>query len=234
MEELELYEVYEAAARALINRRCATAYLHDIRGTMQALFSAVELLGRSARSSSGDAARIDKACALAKRAIGNHERATLEALQALTLQSTDDSQTDLGALVKEVVHFLRNEAAIKGIAPTVAADDAMHILAPRAELQTMLVGLVSAAIDATPAGQPLHVGAARSGTDAVITVDSDAGYPGDEDPQSILHQTRATLRPRELTRLFAARFLGAHGGRLEIDAAPPRGALRVVYPLPVS
>jgi len=58
---LSLTDLYEAAARATINERCAPAYLHDVRGSLQALFGALELLGRSARAGGGDLARVEKA-----------------------------------------------------------------------------------------------------------------------------------------------------------------------------
>lgn len=54
MNELGLTDLYEAAARATINERCAPAYLHDVRGSLQALLGALELLGRSARAGGGD------------------------------------------------------------------------------------------------------------------------------------------------------------------------------------
>ena len=46
---LSLTDLYEAAARAAINERCAPAYLHDVRGSLQALFGALELLGMQER-----------------------------------------------------------------------------------------------------------------------------------------------------------------------------------------
>ncbi len=66
MNELTLPDLYEVAARASINERCAHSYLHDVRGTMHALFSAVELLGRSAQGAGGNQERIHKACDLAR------------------------------------------------------------------------------------------------------------------------------------------------------------------------
>jgi signal transduction histidine kinase len=228
--DLELSELYEVAARAQINQRCAMAYLHDIRGSMQALFSAIELLSRTARSADGDQARIDKACALAKRAVNNHEKATLDALQALTLQHSEPIAVDVGALVSQVVHFLRNEASIKGVTVAVDVGEAATISADRTKFLALLVGLVTAAIDETPAGQELRVSARRSGDDAVISINSDAGYSGGgaatlPDPAS------GRLSSRELTRVFAQRFLTAHGGRLEITTDDkPHGSLHLVYP----
>jgi signal transduction histidine kinase len=230
VSDLELSELYEMAARAQINERCAMAYLHDIRGSMQALFSAIELLSRSARSADGDHARIDKACALAKRAVNNHEKATLDALQALTLQRTDPISVDVGTLVSQVVHFLRNEASNKSVMVAVEVGEAATISTDPAKFQALLVGLVIAAIDETPAGQELRICTARNGDDATVSINSDAGYSG-EGASTLPDPASGRLPSRELTRVFAQRFLSANGGRLEVtphDRA--RGSLRLIYP----
>jgi hypothetical protein len=227
---LELSEVYEIAARARINERCAMAYLHDIRGSMQALFSAIELLSRSARSADGDHARIDKACALAKRAVNNHEKATLDALQALTLQQTDPTSVEVGTLVTQVVHFLRNEASIKSVSVTVAGGEAATILTDRTKFQALLVGLITAAIDETPAGQELRISTGHRGDDALISIDCDAGYSGGHiaAPPDL---ASGRMSSKELTRAFAQRFLSANGGRMEANPDDgPRGSLKLIYP----
>jgi hypothetical protein len=71
----------------------------------------------------------------------------------------------------------------------------------------------------------------RLNDSAVISIDSDGGF-------AEIHRTFEPGRPpdnllaKELTLLFARRFLAENGGRLDIDArAVPRGALQVVYPL---
>jgi signal transduction histidine kinase len=215
--------LYEVAARATINERCATAYLHDIRGSMQALFSALELLGRSARKSGSDLDRVEKACALAKRAIDFHEKSTLDALHILTLQDAESTTMDVSALMNDVVHFLRNQAATKQVAVSLLGAAAFSVAAERARLQTLLVGLVADAIDATPAGTELPITVSREDSFAVISIGSNAGYAVDDATDDL---------PHELTLLFARQFLADNGGRLEIDTAtPPRGSLRLYYPI---
>jgi signal transduction histidine kinase len=152
-----LSDLYEVAARATINERCATAYLHDIRGSMQALFSAMELLGRSARKSGSNLDRVEKACALAQRAISFHEKSTLDVLHMLTLQDAESATVDVSALMNDVVHFLRNEAANKEVTVSLHSTATLSVAAERARLQTLLVGLVADAIDATPAGTELRI-----------------------------------------------------------------------------
>ncbi|MDB6083832.1 MAG: Histidine kinase [Gammaproteobacteria bacterium] len=232
MDELGLPDLYEAAARATINERCALAYLHDIRGSMQALFSALELLGRSATSAYGNPERLERACDLARRAINNHEKSTIDALQVLTLQHTEATAVDAGELLCEVVRFLRNDAANKEVVMQVAPAEGVRISAERAKLRTLLVGLLTAAIDETPHGAALPLSIDRLDGNAVLSVGSDAGYRVAQETLNVWDGRGGRLHPRELTLLFARRFLAANGGRLEIDpGAPPLGELRVYYPI---
>jgi signal transduction histidine kinase len=229
---LERPDVLAAAARANIHRRFAASYAHDVRGTMQALFSALELLGRSAQSG-GNPARIEKACELARRAMSNHEKSTMDVLSSLAQESIEAEPTDLGALVVEVAHFLRNDAAATGVKLT-AAPAEVFVTAPRAELRTLLVGLLAAAIDATPSGRELHASAAQNGDDAVVTIDSPAGYA------EFQESAEARVRDHDpsandLTFRFAEAFLAAHGGRLIRASGTERsGSLRIYYPLSLA
>jgi signal transduction histidine kinase len=227
-----LSDLYEVAARATINERCATAYLHDVRGSMQAIFSALELLGRSARKSATDIDRVEKVCALARRAITLHEKSTLEVFQLLTLQDADCTAVDVGGVMKEVVHFLRNEAAKKELTITLCGAASLPIAAERARLQTLLVGLLAAAIDAVPRGTELPVSVGSEENFAVISLGSNAGYDTSGVTDDLWNIPTQHLLPHELTLPFARQFLSNHGGRLEIDAAvPPHGSLRLYYPL---
>jgi signal transduction histidine kinase len=227
-----LSDLYEVAARATINERCATAYMHDVRGSMQALFSALELLGRSARKNSTDLDRVEKACALAQRAINFHEKSTLEALHILTLQDVDCAEVDVAALMNDVVHFLRNHAANKEVVVSLGGAAAFPIGAERARLQTLLVGMVADAIDATPAGIELPIVVGSEGRFAIVSIGSNAGYTVNDSEGYLGGGPDRQLLPHELTLHFARQFLSNNGGRLEIDAAtPPQGSLRLYYPM---
>lgn len=242
VNESETPDLFEAAARATINERCASAYLHDVRGSMQALFSAVELLGRSALSGGVNVVRAEKACELARRAISHHEKATLDVLQLLTLQHAQATEVDVGLLIKEVVHFLRNEAASRSVVVKLSNAAQLRVVAERAKLQTLLVGLITAAIDETPSGEALPISVERYAGEAIITIGCNAEYghaPGDDRWPNRLSDVfgppELTLDSRELTIGFARRYLSANQGRLEIDAgAQPRGAMRLHYPCIVS
>ena len=197
---------------------------------MQALFSAFELLGRSARMGA-DSVRVEKACDLARRAISQHEKSTLDVLRTLTLQHSAATEVDLGELIHEVAHFLRNDAANKRVSIAVSTSAGSAVSVERAKLQTLLVGLLTAAIEETPSGTELPIAVRRDGADAVMILRSHAGFADTRNLDQLLAQPLGPLHPRELTLLFARRFLTGHGGRLEIDAtAAPNGELRLYYP----
>jgi signal transduction histidine kinase len=239
LSDLEMAELVAAAARAHIHRRFAASYVHDVRGTMQALFSALELLARSAQSG-GNSARIEKAYELARRAMSNHEKSTMDVLSSLAQESSTAAVTDLGGLVVEAAHFLRNDAATKGV-KLIGTPAEVFVIAPRTELRTLLVGLIAAAIDATPPGRELHAAASRDGEEAVVTLDSPAGYPefrerhGARGPDDAAQASDARLPSNDLTFRFAEAFLAAHGGRLSGVTGPDsRGSLRLHYPLSLA
>jgi hypothetical protein len=229
---LSLTDLYEAAARATINERCAPAFLHDVRGSLQALFGALELLGRSARAGGGDLARVEKACDLARRAISRHEKSTIDALQALTSQQTMATAVEVGALTRDVVHFLRNDAGNKAIRITVAANsEDVYVWADRAKLQTVLAGLLTAAIDEAPAGGELPLTIRRVGDEVAVSIGSHAGYDEIHTAPDLTWRPTLRFQPKELTLLFAREFLTTNGGRLTVDHdVQPQGSLTIYYP----
>jgi signal transduction histidine kinase len=232
VNELKLPDVYEAAARATINERCALAFLHDIRGSMQALFSALELLGRSAKAG-GNPERVEKACDLARRAITRHEKSTIDTLAVLTLQPADAAPLDLAALLRDAVHFLRHDASNKAVRLLLDAPAGLNIWGDRTKLQTLLVGLLTAAIDDLPAGTDLQLSIERAATDALVTICCSAGYCETQHaPQDLLQPPQGRVQPKDLTLLFAKQFLAANGGSIRVDrASGPHGALYLRYPL---
>jgi signal transduction histidine kinase len=232
---LSLTDLYEAAARAAINERCAPAYLHDVRGSLQALLGAVELLGRSARAGGGDLARVEKACDLARRAISHHEKSTIYALQVLTSQQSMAAAVEVGALTRNVVHFLRNDAGNRAIRITVASSEDLNVWVDRAKLQTLLAGLITAAIDETQVGGELPISADRAGDDVAVSIGSHAGYDDIYSAPDLSRRPSLRFQPKELTLLFAREFLAANGGRLTVDnGVQPQGSLTIYYPARAS
>jgi signal transduction histidine kinase len=230
VKDLELPDLLSAAARATINEQAAMAYLHDVRGSMQALFGAFELLARSAKAGS-DTTRLEKVCDLAKRAINNHEKSTIEMLDLLTLRQIETAAVDVGAMLSEVAHFLRQAAAAKEAKLLVSAEPDLYVETESTKLQTLLVGLISEAIEDTPAGAELRLSADRRGSGVVISIGSALGYGSLLEVEQRSAQLPNRIRPRDLTLMFARHFLSTGAGRLEIVSdVGARGALNLHYP----
>jgi signal transduction histidine kinase len=228
---LSMTDLYEAAARATINERCAPAFLHDVRGSLQAIFGALELLGRSAKANGGDLARVEKACDLARRAISRHEKSTIDTLQMLASQQSMAGAVEVGALVTGIVHFLRNDAGSKDVRITVGISKELHVWADRVKLQTLLAGLLTAAIDAIRTGGELPVSVDRVGNDVAVSIGSDAGYEDIHALTDLSQRVSPRFQPKELTLLFAREFLAANRGRLTVDnGVGPQGSLTMYFP----
>jgi signal transduction histidine kinase len=230
MTDLELGDLYEAAALATINERFAPAYLHDVRGTMQALFSAMELLLRSAQTGA-DRARVEKACDLAKRAIANHEKSTMDVFRLLTLERDDTVNVDLNRMIQEVAHILRNDAAVRGVKISVTTTTDLVVAAEKGKLHTLLLGLLAAGIDSLPAGSELQVSTTRRAGEAIVAIDAGAAYADFMCTNERSQRSPTALRAHELTFLFAERFLTGNGGCLTLDHAnAERPTLSLHYP----
>lgn len=191
----------DAAARALIAERCQRTYLHEIRGGLQALSGAVELLTRLARSGDGDGAVVDRAALIAKRALTNHESAMVDMVKQMAGASERAERVDLGLMVDDIVRFLRNDMAARQVEARLEKGPEVCLEIDRNALRFLLIGLFTERIDAAPGGE-LSVRVERRDGEAVLELRSRAG-PG-PDPA-------AADRILELLRHWTA----AHGGRLE-------------------
>src|SRR6202022_2499989 len=104
-------DVLDAAVQTLINERCHRAYVHDMRGGLQAVYSSLEVLARSAKHGAPNAVLIDNASSIAKRAMANHEQALVDIVNQVT--GPDDAPTvvNLATLAKRAQRFYPNKAS---------------------------------------------------------------------------------------------------------------------------
>jgi hypothetical protein len=225
-------------ARASTQRRCADAYLHELRGSFQALFGALELLCRVAKGAGDNAERADKACELARRAIRQHEKTTLDLFQLLTFQSAEVCELDLRALADEMVHLFRNDVATRDLALHIHGSTRPVVRAEHSALHAAVATLLWVAIDSSPAGTDLRMGVEEEDGRAVLTIEPVPGIsprgrtaagrpPGD---------AAAQLAPSaDLLIAAVHQYLSANGGELTyVTVGSPQRNLRVTLPLSES
>jgi len=227
-------DVFDAALQTLINDRCRTAYVHDIRGGLQAVYSAFELLARSAKQGAASGTLIDKASALVKRAMANHEHLIFEIVNQLTVPEDEPALVNVTNLIHDVLRFLRNEASSRDIRISVTGGKDMQVSATL-KLRTLLLGLLTLYIDGLPAGAELLINVSRAGEDACVELLSDVSLGEIRSVEALSRDQPSVVQPRDVILGGARYWLQQHGGRFVLQpGAKLHDALRIYYPLHVE
>jgi signal transduction histidine kinase len=225
-------DVLDAAVQTLINERCRQAYMHDMRGGLQAIYSSIELLARSAKNGAQNPALVDSAASLAKRATANHDQSVADIVDQVTGPDGVAAILNLADLVQQSMHFFRNDALAKGIALSFSGREELLILSERNKLRSMLLGIFALSIDALQPGAALHLELSSADSYAVLELRSTLTYDAIRDTQVLFRQDPVNLGFQELVLGSARRWIMTHGGRMEISpSADGHTALRIFYPL---
>jgi signal transduction histidine kinase len=226
-------DLLEAAAWALVGERCRRSYLHDVRGGLQALQSAVELLARAAKSP-GDNERIaDKAITLARRALGNYESSLVELVDQLTPHLENAATVDVGLALAEVLRFVHNDAGAKSITFRSQPVAGIFIRAEAQKFRLLLLGLCAAAIDELAPGAVVDVDISRDSSQMCIAFFSDMRSPPLLTGEELWSAAAVELPAYEFLLALTRRWACANGGGVELSSQPQsqrRGALRIRYP----
>ena len=226
-------DVLDAAVQTLINERCHRAYIHDMRSGLQAVYSSLEVLARSAKHGTPNTVLIENASSIAKRAMANHEQALVDIVNQVTGPDEVPTVVNLASLVNQAQQFLRNDALSKGIRLGLSGCEDVQVFSQRNQLRALILGLLALGIDGLPTGADLRVELRRADGYALLELRSDLTYNDIREAEDLLCHEPVDLRPQELVLGFARRWIMANGGRVEIHS--PVGAqqtgLRIYYPL---
>jgi signal transduction histidine kinase len=232
MKAIEGDQILDAAVNTVVNARCRRAYLHDLRGGLQAISGAFELLARLARTGKSDPLLVERASALARSALANHERAIDEMLKQVVPEEEALGTVDFGELLDETSQFLRNDIACKQIKLSIDRCDTIEVLARKQQLRLLLLGLLTLHIDECQPGAELIVRVVRAENLGVVAVISAVGPQPDS---SHIQQPREPIYPGQLLLEWASKWLSRNGGRMELLCADDSGRSesRIYYPLHV-
>jgi hypothetical protein len=232
MRKWQVDDVFDAAVQTFINDRCRRAYMHDMRGGLQAIYTSLEVLVRSAKNGSQNAALIDNASSMAKRAMAHHEQALVDIVNQVTGSEGAPEVVDLGRLIQEARQFLRNDALSRGIELRSSGQENVLVLAERNKLRSLVLGLLAVGIDALPAGAELHIELSLEESFALLELRSALTYSAIHEPEELLCREPVNLLPQELVLGFARQWIAVRGGRVEIHAqTDSQAGLRIYYPL---
>jgi len=230
MNALSLGDALDAAAYALVGERCRHAHIHDIRGELQTLQSSLELLARSARNPGENIALAEKATALARRALANHEKSLVDFVNQTTPHEEAAVAVDVRDMVNRALVILRNDAANKSITFKVESAVDLRILAQPRRSRLLILGLLAMTIDELSAGSVVNVLLSREDSQIVIEIQSDVICPAIRAPEDLWKGAAGEVPPFDLLLAVTSRWAGANGGR--VDQVPR--ALRIYYPRSLS
>jgi len=128
-----------------------------MRGGLQAVYSSLEVLARSAKHGTPNTVMIENASSIAKRAMANHEQALVDIVNQVTGPDDAPAVVNLGTLVKQAQQFLRNDALSKGIKLSLSGSEDLLVFSQRNKLRSLILGLYALGIDGLPTGADLQV-----------------------------------------------------------------------------
>jgi hypothetical protein len=227
MKSISSIDVLGAAAYALVSERCRQSYLHDIRGGLQTLNSAVELLSRAATNPADNAALAEKASLVARRAVLNHEKSLLDLVNQLTPQTEIATTVDVGHLMSDVLRFVGSDLASKSVSIRLQSTPDICVLAERQKFRLLILGLVCMLADDLAPGSVVDVTITQSDSDALMEFTSAMPCYSVPKSKDVLDFPSTMSSPCELLLALTQRWACVNGGGLELS----RDALRIRYPL---
>ncbi|MBM3554213.1 MAG: PAS domain-containing sensor histidine kinase, partial [Alphaproteobacteria bacterium] len=152
----------------------------------------------------------------------------------------ETARLDLQELLADALEIQRNRATARGVVVDLdCALDIGEITGDVRRLRRALDRLVANAIDRTPPGEPVVVGAAKEGQQATLWI-ADGGPPLDEAEREGFFEPFAGATRESLRRpgggaglSLARRVVELHGGRAEVAHNADKGAC-VILRLPVD
>ena len=219
-------------------RRFVADASHELRTPLTSIRGFAELYRQGAVTAPEDVGR------LLRRIEDEATRMGLLVEDLLALARLDQQrpmqliEVELPALAADAVHDVRGLEPDRPV--TIVVDGVVsHVRADEARVRQVLANLLGNALQHTPAGTPVEVRlAARDGWAVVEVVDHGPGMTDDVAARVFERFYRADAsRTRAsggsgLGLAIVAALVEAHGGRVELDTAPGRGAtFRVLLPL---
>lgn len=219
----------ELTLHAMLSEKYRQAYLHDMRGGLQAIRNSLELLARTMKTADANPAVAEKAADLAKRALAGHEKALEQTVDHLIPRDEPAVAVDLAALLRELLGFLQNTIAARGLPVHFTDAGNISVSAQPGRLRLVLLALLSSAIDFPAKLTALNVTLRREANDVYLELPGGDAFervdaaPGD---------TEWGTEERRLTWSVSRQFLEANGGSLACPAdGAAAGILRIGYPL---
>ncbi|HVR42708.1 MAG TPA: ATP-binding protein [Thermoanaerobaculia bacterium] len=220
-----------------VRRDFLTDFSHEVRTPLAGLRSAIETL-EGGRVSAEDEEQLRR---IAIRQLARLERLVEDVSELNRIESGElelqKQDVDLLELLRDLADDFRDLAASSGIEIAIEGEPVRE-LADAQRIEQVISNLLDNAIKFSPRGSRVTLAAGRTAEGSVITVRDQGEGITPEEQARIFHRfyrvdrSRSQRVPGSGLGLSIAKHLTAlHGGRIEVESEPGRGAtFRVVLP----
>jgi hypothetical protein len=224
-----------AAAYALIVERCRRAHIHDVRGGLQSLHGAIDLLTRAASGAVPNPGLAERSTALAHRAMASHEKLLTDWAALVPDGPEAATAVDLGELIGEITRFLQNDASFRSVSLQVTAAKGLSVAVPPRRCRLYLLGLCALALDEMPPATVAQFTVAAAGSQVLFEFKSAPPRAAILDPGELwdtVEEPRQGIMPTgfDLLLSLSAHWLAESGGRAEWEGTQTTPALRLYFP----
>jgi len=221
----------EGAAHSVIIARCRHVYIHELRGVLNPINLAVELLSRAASAAAKNPAMLEQSSMLAKRAMSIHDKSTVELFKQIMIADDPPGTVNLGTMLEEILRLFAPDRDLKAIAFQFTKGADVVVQAPAFKLRLFLMGLIAMTIDELSERAEFSLVLTRGEGAALIELSVNIDLPRVDTPEMLLATGIAdSMTPYALVLAALRHWFGAGGGGLEIRQSVP-ARMRIHYPL---